>query len=214
MKHKSCLSCGVLLPATLEFFNSAGRGRLTSKCTPCDRLYRKSGAIGERRRASGRRRLSSMTAEQKADRAANHKQYMKKWEEKNKNRYAEKRKTIQRNYQSRRRNDDVAFRITQNMKRMLRYNLLSKRGMRAEQILGYSMSDLRRHLERQFIAGMNWENYGKGGWHIDHITPISSFREAHLTGTADFRACWSLTNLRPLWERDNLIKGKKRLFIL
>lgn len=139
---------------------------------------------------------------------------MKEWEEKNKKRYAEKRKAIQSNYQSRRRKSDAAFRLTQNMKRMLRDNLLSKNGARAERILGYSMNDLRRHLERQFLAGMSWDNYGKGGWHIDHITPISSFREAHLTGTTDFHACWSLTNLRPLWEKDNLAKGRKRIFLL
>ena len=74
-------------------------------------------------------------------------------------------------------------------------------------VLGYSLDELYKHLEAQFTEGMTWENYGKGGWHIDHIIPVCSF----VYTTSDepaFKECWALTNLRPLWEEENLAKAK------
>lgn len=46
---------------------------------------------------------------------------------------------------------------------------------------------------------MTWENYGKNGWHIDHIIPKSFFKFDSQEHPA-FKACWALSNLQPLWE--------------
>ncbi|WP_238908109.1 hypothetical protein [Achromobacter ruhlandii] len=70
--------------------------------------------------------------------------------------------------------------------------------------LGYSLEDLRAHLERRFQQGMTWENYGK--WHIDHIRPCASF---DLTDAQQFAECWSLENLQPLWAAENVRKGAR-----
>lgn len=72
-------------------------------------------------------------------------------------------------------------------------------------LLGYSVEDLKRHLEKKFAPGMTWENYGRG-WHVDHIIPLSAFNFAS-TDDADFRRAWALSNLRPLWAEDNMRKG-------
>jgi hypothetical protein len=53
---------------------------------------------------------------------------------------------------------------------------------------------------------MSWENYGK--WHIDHITPLSSF-DIQNYNDENFKKCWSLENLQPLWAEDNLKKSNK-----
>lgn len=77
----------------------------------------------------------------------------------------------------------------------------------------YTVDELKAHLERQFLPGMTWENRGVNGWHIDHILPIASFdydRPDH----PDFKACWALTNLRPMWGGDNIRKKDKRLFLI
>lgn len=73
-------------------------------------------------------------------------------------------------------------------------------------LLGYDVSDLARHLSRLFRDGMSWSNMAH--WHIDHIRPLASFR---ITGPDcdEFRAAWALSNLQPLWARDNLAKGAK-----
>jgi len=89
----------------------------------------------------------------------------------------------------------------------------SKARRRTVDLLGYSFEDLKCHLERQFVGGMSWANYGRGGWHIDHIIPLSSFGIESPDDPA-FRACWALSNLRPLWESDNREKHAKRLHLL
>lgn len=77
-----------------------------------------------------------------------------------------------------------------------------------QEVLGYDLDTLKKHLEKQFTEGMTWDNYGKFGWHIDHIKPINTF---NITDQYcdDFKKCWALTNLRPLWWKDNLIRSKK-----
>lgn len=55
---------------------------------------------------------------------------------------------------------------------------------------------------------MSWENYGK--WHVDHIQPITSFKFED-TNDDDFKKCWCLNNLQPLWGYDNISKSNKML---
>lgn len=78
-------------------------------------------------------------------------------------------------------------------------------------ILGYSVEEMKRHLERQFKKGMSWANYGE--WQIDHIVPLSSFQFSS-PDDEEFRAAWALTNLRPLWAVENREKGDAVLTLL
>ena len=63
-----------------------------------------------------------------------------------------------------------------------------------------------KHLEKQFVDGMSWDNYGK--WHIDHLVPRIMFQFTDNTDL-DFQRCWALSNLQPLWKTDNLHKSAK-----
>lgn len=82
---------------------------------------------------------------------------------------------------------------------------------RVEELLGYTISDLRTHLERQFTKGMSWEIFMQGKIHIDHIHPKASF---NLADDVEWKTCWSLPNLRPMWAKDNLEKRAKILTLL
>lgn len=73
-------------------------------------------------------------------------------------------------------------------------------------LVGYEVSELRDHLERQFTRGMNWEKFRNGDIHIDHIIPQSQF---DMHDHDEVRACFALSNLRPLWAKDNIRKGTK-----
>jgi hypothetical protein len=89
----------------------------------------------------------------------------------------------------------------------------SKARRRTVDLLGYSYDQLKTHLERQFQPGMTWDNYGRNGWEIDHIVPVSSF-SYETPDDPDFRVCWGLPNLRPLWKADNRSKGAKIVSML
>jgi hypothetical protein len=73
-------------------------------------------------------------------------------------------------------------------------------------LLGYTVDDLRSHLEKQFQPGMTWENYGE--WHVDHKVPLAA-HNYETPDDIDFKKAWALNNLQPLWAIDNHSKGAK-----
>lgn len=107
------------------------------------------------------------------------------------------------------------FRLHSNTSRAIRNALGGKGRRRWEDMVGYTAAELKLHIERQFVRGMGWHNYGRGAgkWHIDHIVPQSAFSFA-APEDPDFRACWALTNLRPLWGDKNISKHASREFLL
>jgi hypothetical protein len=86
-----------------------------------------------------------------------------------------------------------------------------KGGRALADILGYDMVALRAHMEAQFARGMSWDNFGE--WHIDHIVPVRTFHFESVD-SPELRACWALSNLRPLWATDNQKKGAARTHLL
>lgn len=112
----------------------------------------------------------------------------------------------------RRRNASPQLRLFESISTQIRGSLLGGKASRSwEQLVGYTREQLVVHIERQFVDGMSWTSYG--AWHIDHIIAASAF----VYDSADhqeFKACWALSNLRPLWALDNIIKRDKRLFLL
>lgn len=100
-------------------------------------------------------------------------------------------------------------RLHTNLSRIIRYCLNgTKNGKKWEAIVGYTLEELKSHLEKQFLSGMTWENYGRTGWHIDHKIPISVFN-FNKPEDDDFKRCWDLSNLQPLWCSDNTKKRDK-----
>lgn len=79
-----------------------------------------------------------------------------------------------------------------------------------EELLGYSSHDLKRHLESLFTEGMSWERFMRGEIHIDHRMPKVTFLFAS-ENDPEFKRCWALSNLQPLWAIDNIKKGAKVL---
>jgi len=100
--------------------------------------------------------------------------------------------------------------IKHNIKTLLNQKLkrrgLTKDGNRTFELLGYKPEELICHLESKFQHGMSWGNYGE--WHIDHINPDSWFNYMS-TNDVEFKSSWALSNLQPLWARDNLSKGNR-----
>ena len=83
-----------------------------------------------------------------------------------------------------------------------------KNGRHWEDLVGYTLQDLMKHLENLFDENMNWENYGSY-WEIDHKTPKSWFRY-EIAEDLEFKKCWALENLQPL--EISLNRSKKNYY--
>lgn len=110
-------------------------------------------------------------------------------------------------YVKQRRQTDIEFRILTNLRRRVTYALQNAIKVDCTlNLIGCSLPELKLWLESQFQEGMNWENYGVYGWHIDHCRPCASF---DLTDPEQQRQCFNYKNLQPLWAKDNLQKSDK-----
>lgn len=93
-----------------------------------------------------------------------------------------------------------AFAARYLLKRVLRLTG-ARKNTKTEQAIGYTAHELKEHIASQFEDGMTWDNWGE--WHIDHVKPVAQFIREGITCPAEINA---LSNLRPLWARDNLSK--------
>ena len=103
--------------------------------------------------------------------------------------------------------NDINFK----MKRVLRSRVFgamkgAKKSKKTMELLGCDIEFFKKHMENLFEEGMTWQNYGRGGWHVDHIMPCSSF---DLSMPEQQKLCFHYTNLQPLWQTDNLTKRNK-----
>lgn len=110
-------------------------------------------------------------------------------------------------YSKIRRDNDMQFKMATALRNRL-WALIGPIRKFESLTLKLKSADLVIHLERHCLPGMTWANHGNGPnkWHIDHIVPCASF---DLTKPDQIRACFSLSNLRPLWAKDNIQKGSK-----
>lgn len=108
-------------------------------------------------------------------------------------------------------NRDAHFRIKHHLRGRIHSSIReAKLGTRKAsttiKLLSCSWSELMRYLESKFLPGMNWENYGIRGWHMDHIRPCASF---NLHDPEQQKQCFHYSNLQPMWAKDNISKGAK-----
>ena len=101
--------------------------------------------------------------------------------------------------------NDPNFRIACNLRSRI-YNVLTGKSKSAStmELLGCTIAELWIHLESKFEPWMTRENYGIGGWDLDHIKACANF---DLTDPAQQRICFHYTNLQPLEHIANIKKG-------
>ena len=111
--------------------------------------------------------------------------------------------------------DSKEFRVASNLRNRLwecmrRYQADTNCSVteRVKRIMGCDVDALVAHIENQFADGMNWDNYGIDGWHIDHIIPCAAYG-ALLMDIEWQKKCFNWRNLRPLWGLDNSVKHDK-----
>ncbi len=229
---KQCSKCRVERPTGDFYKNPCAKDGLNNWCRFCfrehrqsqeykkrsqdyNRQYRQSEHGKERRRVSNVKYYRSEARRQASKR--HHRKHREQRREygqgyrqtagyrKSMKKYAHSKKG-QRNAREsmRRRRLDPVFRLNQAMSRAVRDRLVGRYNNSKWWMLGYNLADLKQHIEQQFVDDMTWENYGD--WHVDHKIPISAFNYStheHI----DFKRCWAIDNLQPMWAKENMSKG-------
>ena len=139
-------------------------------------------------------------------------QKQKLWRDQHKNKIAAYKKSpkyrlyLKKHKKDRTKNDPV-FAMSMRARRRIRMAIKRIGGNKkspAQDMLGCSWDEFKRHLELKFVNGMSWDN--RSLWHIDHIIPLASAKSIEEV----VKLC-HYTNLQPLWAKDNLNKGAKIL---
>lgn len=117
----------------------------------------------------------------------------------------QEKRAYRREYEKRKKQEDINHKIRSNLRNRLKIAMKNNRKQDPTlSLIGCSLDQLKAHLESQFQSGMSWDNWSHNGWHIDHIEPLASF---DLSDPEQLRKACHYTNLRPLWAKDNLVKG-------
>lgn len=105
------------------------------------------------------------------------------------------------------RRENPVYHLSNNISRNISHSLKNgKNGLHWETLVNFTTQDLIIHLEKQFTDGMGWVNMGK--WHIHHKLPVSWW-QFETPQDREFKQCWSLANLQPLWAFENISKSNR-----
>jgi hypothetical protein len=227
---KKCSKCGEVKEASLKFFwsDNTHKDGLASACKVCRSLnaqkYYIDNQIKMRERVNKwqsnntsnvrehqKKWYKTHSIEQKKAskewyeaHPIEAKEARKKWCKEN----PDKRKAIQKRSDTKIRSTEkgklsgrIRVRIRESLRRI-------KAGRHWETLVGFTVEQLKTHIEKQFKDGMSWELFMQGKIHIDHKIPKSVFNY-NSPDDIDFKHCWALSNLQPMWAFDNRVKYNK-----
>lgn len=106
--------------------------------------------------------------------------------------------------------NDIGFRLSLKLRARIA-RTIKKSSESLTNNFGCSIAELKTYLESKFLPGMSWNNYGKNGWHIDHIKSLENF---DLSIENEVKIACYYTNLLPRWATDNHKKSNKQLIML
>ncbi len=221
--YKLCVGCKQSKKYNDFTKNHTKKDGLNNYCRMCQKKYREKIKDQTEKYQQEYRKINSekLSLQQKHYRM-NHKQKIserdRRYRSDNKDKirlkhqqWSDKNREYIRAYRNQRYHDKNKHSLEHRLRSSLRSRVrlaigAGKKCAKTMELVGCSLEDLRKHIEKQFIDGMSWDNYGLYGWHIDHRVPCSNF---DLTDPVQQKQCFHYTNLQPLWAKDNLIKSNK-----
>ena len=214
MATKQCVSCSLVLNTAQYYVYSSGR--IYGSCRSCVGIKNRAKATPE---ARSKKKLYDL--KYRIENQEKIVTYKKLWMQANKESLTAKKRArrqeiakIRNAYNKRRKSSDPIFKLTCNLRTrissLVSKSKGSKKGSTLE-LLGCSAEEFKNYLEARFYERstgekMSWNNYGRDGWHLDHIRPLSSF---DLLRPGDVAVACHFNNLQPLWQEDNLAKGER-----
>ncbi len=205
IKERLCKNCQLVKPLSTEFWIKR-KSIFRYVCRSCENENcRKYYQQNKQQRLQKMKEWKSKNHENIKQYRQNNKERAKLYKLNN----ADKYKEYYKNRERKKRLNPI-YKLHCNMSRAinrhLKSNFISKNEIKWLSFVTYSIEDLKNHIESKFLPQMTWENYGK--WHIDHIKPKSLFNIKD-QNCEEFKKCWSLDNLQPLWATDNIKKGNR-----
>jgi hypothetical protein len=221
---KICNKCNIEKELD-EFYFSKVRNSYENSCKKCrcelskiswEERKKNNPEYDKNRGEKQRKQKPELVKKYNKNRYSKNKEYWKEYKEKNIDKIKkysisyrkdnkDKLNDYTKNRNKQRRKKEPIFRLI-NSARSAVNRYLNKNNLRTFDIVGCSPQELKEHIEKQFKIGMDWENHGKYGWHIDHIIPLSSAKNEY-----ELKRLCHYKNLQPLWFKDNLSKGAKIL---
>jgi len=200
---KVCCHCKKEKPKSEFHKNKRNRDGLQTECKECHL------SINTEWKSKNAGKMAQYKKKWMLNNPEKQKMYLENWRQKNKSLSYQKRSVNleKERERGRRRRLNVFYRLHISISRGMCKSIKSNKGGRKwEDAVGYNIEKLKKHLQKQFLPGMTWDNYGE--WQIDHIIPISAFNFTTIEHL-DFKRCWALKNLQPMWAIDNARKGPK-----
>lgn len=222
LSMKICNKCKEDRPLSEFYSNKKSRDGLSYSCKSCTKEYESNRYLDPKTRQDKlsyeKKKYERLAPEQKTElsKSKDHRKYNKKYYWINRKSLLDANKKWRDNNlewqrkQSKKRYatamGNLNSRMSCSINKALRLNGSSKDGQGWNVVVGYTLDQLRDHLESLFVDGMGWHN--RDMWHIDHIIPQSFFKFSS-PNDVEFRMCWRMENLQPLWAIDNIRKGNK-----
>jgi len=219
MNTKHCSTCGLEKAITDFYWSNKNRGTRIAQCKTCKKKYENQHYIINadviKQKQKSRYAANKIYYQQ---RYIKNRSYLlkqgKEYRKNNPNKISYMRKqwriknpTYTADWIAKKKTDSPMFRLNSNIRCLIYISVKgNKNGQHWELLVGYTLKQLKVHLEALFQPGMSWDNYGR--WHIDHIIPMSLW-QFEKPEDREFKQCWALCNLQPLWAKENLRKYNK-----
>lgn len=187
---RHCSICHGLKPLTTDWFRfKPSTGRFDARCIWCQAQWERNAYHADRLRylANKKRQREANPGCAARWRRANY--------ERHRDRYCAQ--IVERN------RSNPADRLRHNFRNRFNKVLGRDRDKSWRTLVGYTVHELKRHIEAQLPPEWTWDNYGPV-WVIDHKRPVASFDLPR-----QVKECWALSNLRPLEKLENHRKGAK-----
>jgi hypothetical protein len=205
-----CTKCNIEKPENCYRISSlpSGNKSYRSHCKECEMLYSREYYKSNKQICSTRYKKYCIKNEETL------KKSRKKRYDNNKEKMRQKRREYYQNNRKKeiestlkRRQNNIQVRIKENISRRLRSKMLNViKERKTIDYLGCDIDFFKVYIESKMKPGMTWDNYGRDGWHLDHIIPCSYF---DLTKQEEIFKCFNYTNYDPKWAIDNLSKGDR-----
>lgn len=230
--QKECTECHNFLDISLfpSFKRKSGKVYVLNQCIACNKQYKKNHYTNNKE--IYKENNQKYVEENREEFNQYHKQYRNENKEKisvyHKEYYQQNKDELnsyKSDYNNERSKTDVTFKLRRGISKLIG-SYLKRVGARKNNKsvldhVGYSIQELKDHLENQFKPWMSWNNWGTYNkdiwndsnsltwtWQIDHIIPQTKLPYLSMEDE-NFKKCWALENLRPISSKDNLLKGNK-----